>query len=592
MKVAVAHKMITLILRVLAILLFLMVAAIFFINTLPFEFFKARIDLWAAGNSVMIFDELFFIQVMGRLRVLSFAVLVAAVFLALTVKQVAYFATKLLRSFHSLPAKAAPRLRKIFGREEKVTLAILGVFITAGAAVRIFFLFQPMRMDEASTFLYSAARPLIVGLSYYVTPNNHLFHTLLLRLSYLTFGAEPWALRLPALIFGILLIPAAYTAARIYAGKQAALFAAGLVAASSALIEFSTNARGYTIICFIFLALLILRYFLQKSTNAAAWCLFALLAAAGLYTVSVAAYPLGLVTCYLFISIIRREAGLLRRALLKRFFLMLTAAGVLTVLLYLPVMVVSGWTIVFRNEVIVTYPWSTLAVQLPNVAFATWHHWNRDIPQVIQYFLLSAFLISLFFYRRLNLLLFSAVVIVAPLLALQRVIPPVRIWLFLLILYLLVASSGFSYLLDKIPFKKPGRQVIVATSLAVTLSLLLCLNAARLNTIVYSNETGTFRDAAAVTEFLKEELQPGDRLLAPFPSDTILEYYFFLSGMPSQCLWSDSAQSDRIIVVVNESFSHTLYEILENERLQAHQFFAPRIIALYPTATLYELQRK
>ena len=53
-------------------------------------------------------------------------------------------------------------------------------------------------------------------------------------------------MRLPALIAGILLIPATYLLFRVISNNLAALLSSALVAVSSPLIEFSTNARGYT----------------------------------------------------------------------------------------------------------------------------------------------------------------------------------------------------------------------------------------------------------------------------------------------------------------------------------------------------------
>ena len=46
-----------------------------------------------------------------------------------------------------------------------------------GVIIRICFLFQPMRHDEAFTFTNYASKPLFVALSNYSFPNNHLFHT-------------------------------------------------------------------------------------------------------------------------------------------------------------------------------------------------------------------------------------------------------------------------------------------------------------------------------------------------------------------------------------------------------------------------------
>jgi hypothetical protein len=119
----------------------------------------------------------------------------------------------------------------------------------------LLFLFQPMRYDEAYTFTHFASTPLYLALSNYSSTNNHLLNTLLVHFSYILFGNHPWALRLPTLIAGWLLVPGTYLVTRTFFGKHAALLAAALVASSSALILFSANARGYTLMALFFLLL-------------------------------------------------------------------------------------------------------------------------------------------------------------------------------------------------------------------------------------------------------------------------------------------------------------------------------------------------
>ena len=124
-----------------------------------------------------------------------------------------------------------------------------------------------MRVDEAMSFIEFASKPLALGVSYYPAPNNHLFHTVLEHLSFVIFGEHEWALRLPAFLAGVLLIPAAYITARIHYGRNSGLIAATLVAVSSTLILYSTNARGYTLVCLFFLLLLSAAGFLVKTNT-------------------------------------------------------------------------------------------------------------------------------------------------------------------------------------------------------------------------------------------------------------------------------------------------------------------------------------
>ena len=62
---------------------------------------------------------------------------------------------------------------------DMVGLACLTLFATI---LRLRFLLQPMRDDQAYRFLAYSSHPFYVALSFYNAPNNHLFHTLLVRL--------------------------------------------------------------------------------------------------------------------------------------------------------------------------------------------------------------------------------------------------------------------------------------------------------------------------------------------------------------------------------------------------------------------------
>lgn len=113
-------------------------------------------------------------------------------------------------------------------------------------ALRCVALDAPLWLDEIATIhLY---HPLSVWevLTTWTGTNNHLSTTLLTMALAEPFGHAEWALRLPAMLAGVALVPATWYAARAALPDRAALLAAGLVAVSSHHVAFSQNARGYT----------------------------------------------------------------------------------------------------------------------------------------------------------------------------------------------------------------------------------------------------------------------------------------------------------------------------------------------------------
>src|SRR5581483_2195620 len=149
--------------------------------------------------------------------------------------------------------------------------------------LRIPLLTRPMGADESASFLYYASHPLPVSLTIYGSPNNHILHSVLMRLSFLLFGREEWALRLPAFLAGVALVPLTYLAARALS-ERGALIAAAFSAAAPVLIDYSTDARGYTLLCCF---VLLCTVAMARSQVVP----FAISAALGFYTIPVMLYP-------------------------------------------------------------------------------------------------------------------------------------------------------------------------------------------------------------------------------------------------------------------------------------------------------------
>ena len=123
------------------------------------------------------------------------------------------------------------------------SLIILSI---AAVIVRLPMLSRPMGTDESASFIYYASHPLWVPLTIYGSPNNHILHSVLMHISWKIFGGAEWALRLPAFLAGIAIIPLTYIVARALSDRGA-LLAASLAAAAPVLVDYSTDARGYTL---------------------------------------------------------------------------------------------------------------------------------------------------------------------------------------------------------------------------------------------------------------------------------------------------------------------------------------------------------
>lgn len=127
----------------------------------------------------------------------------------------------------------------------------LGAVTLLGAALRLPFLsLQSLWYDETFTLAVVEQDSLAelwdqVRLSESTPP---LYYALTWVWGQLIGSTSDAALRAPAAVFGVLCVPAAYLAARRFAGERAALGAAALTAVSPVLVSYSLNARAYPLL--------------------------------------------------------------------------------------------------------------------------------------------------------------------------------------------------------------------------------------------------------------------------------------------------------------------------------------------------------
>jgi mannosyltransferase len=127
-----------------------------------------------------------------------------------------------------------------------IVLALVGITLL-GVVLRAHGLGSDLWIDELATMSSSrglSARELLVS---YTSPNQHVLNSILLNWCIAIFGEHEWSVRLPAMVFGALSVPAMYWLARCCRfSRLLSLGSAMLLAVSYHHIGFSQNARGYT----------------------------------------------------------------------------------------------------------------------------------------------------------------------------------------------------------------------------------------------------------------------------------------------------------------------------------------------------------
>ncbi len=151
--------------------------------------------------------------------------------------------------FRSRGRALAARL-KTSSAGDRVHWGAVAFVLLASIAPRAANLRNVMLYDEAVTFLYYA-QDLWTAITAYDRPNNHFLHTVLVHFSTLILGDGEAAIRLPAFLASILGLGAVYLLGRRLFNRHVGLWAMALTGLSPWLMQYSYNARGYTLVVFL-----------------------------------------------------------------------------------------------------------------------------------------------------------------------------------------------------------------------------------------------------------------------------------------------------------------------------------------------------
>jgi hypothetical protein len=465
--------------------------------------------------------------------------------------------------------------------------ASLGLVVLVGAGVRMALLDQVMRNDEVVTATRFAV-DLGTAVTNYSAPNNHILHSVLVNLSVGTFGLEPWVVRLPTFLFGLGLIVAVDWWISSATGRRTAgLLAAALVAGSSLVIEYSTIARGYTMVAVGFVVLMEISRRLIENPTGPLWIGWTMVAVAGLVTVPVFIFPLSVVGVWLLANLIRNgESG---RSLWHLGFACLLV-GTLSVLAYLPAAITTGVDSIVDNPFIQSVAWSDLPGEwyqlTANLTTLVW----RDGILAILY---SGLFITAIVRNRaiFGRLLTAAIGLVGTLILvlLRMVAPPQRVWLFLWPLVLGLAAAAGAFLLDRwLPrLTAEGWAVAIALSLVTTLGLGTLAS----GDVPDSRESGPFRDGPALAELLLGELDEQDRVLVESHPRVVLDWYLS-PGQPSDwVIHRVYDNADRVFVVVYYPREQSLDSMLGGSSVPVARFSPPTLLWELPETDVYVMER-
>ncbi len=239
---------------------------------------------------------------------------------------------------------------------KRYTVLIL-VLLLVSTAIRLYQLNSGLWLDEITTLETYAREPFGEIVSSFESENQHFLYSLLAHASFVVFGESAWALRLPAVLFGVGSIAALYLLGIQVSRPIEALFAAALMAFSYHHVWFSQNARGYTGMLFwtLLSSWLLLRAL--RSNRITEWSWFGLAAALGVYThLTMLFVVAGQFIVAIAAWFLRRKPGQSPKVLPLVFGF--GVAGVMTILFHVPV-IAQMRSVIGGSQVSVVEAWKS-----------------------------------------------------------------------------------------------------------------------------------------------------------------------------------------------------------------------------------------
>jgi hypothetical protein len=425
-------------------------------------------------------------------------------------------------------------------------LVLWGGLLTLGGVVfRLVYLGRDVRYDEAFTYVEFASRPFLKAISHYPEPNNQILHTIGVWVVTRCFGIAPEVLRLPALVAGVLLIPACGLAAGAFYGRRVFVPAVALMAFLPCWVNFSVNARGYTLQgLFLALGLVSAAFLIRKPELKWPWLGFVICASLATYTVPTSILIFSSLGVWLLCQDVSRWRHWLVASLV---------AGLMVLLLYTPVFLYSGWSAVFRNKYVMPISKSeylaNAAGMLEKVLKLFVLGFDGKVAVIVALILVGSFFVPIakgMGRTRLPLAFFMVLSAVGYSLTRQALGYP-RIWLYLTIPMILVLAWGVAEMAETFPAFRRRALLLFAVCFPIVAV------ASSIRSAALIEETSGHRNPYVVeaSHLLNQLAQPRQsRITAHILIDHMLVYSLRSLHPETEACWHDTRRGTPIFILL------------------------------------------
>lgn len=406
-----------------------------------------------------------------------------------------------------------------------VALGFWVVFV-GGVVLRLRFLGADMTYDEAEIF-FMTRDPLFQALTSLRT-SLHNLPIPATALSVALFGPTEWAVRLPYLLFGLAVMPAVFWCGAQLFDRRVGLIAGAAASVGWPLVTYSVGARGYISGTFAFILMLGLIPYLIRTGNRAALAAMALCGVLAGYSVQSMAF--GYVIAMLVLMI-----GLYRSGRPDRFRRMLvwpaavsTVVVVLLMALMSPVLLMHGLRGLTVGDHLAGHAdvdaWGLLGHQLA----AIWSEWGLDVPLPLALVLGGGFVLGVCRDGTARTLAFSMAVGVLPVFVLVgELLPPPRIWQFLLPPCAMISGCGLAAAARSLP-RWPRHGMRLAVGLVVCAAAVVFVSALQSGNVISKFAGREPHEMSVTGRDFAAQLNDGDAVSLAMTDHPVFRYYMFL----------------------------------------------------------------
>lgn len=520
---------------------------------------KAILDARSADGDVESYTAAFHARAVSKARLLALIAVCAAGILVVLRSRFDRWSFGRRADARAFAADLRASLIDLRRSRGRWAWAVMLLILVVVAALRARLLGAAITYDEAFTCTYYAVRPWYIIVSDYSYPNNHILHTLLVKGSLGLLGWGELQARLPAFLAGILALALFWQWMRVEFGETAATPALALAILCVPLVEYGSMARGYSITWSALLGSLLLARHWLRTGNRFTLVLLAAANALGCWAVPTMLYGSLAVFAWMAGAVWRREAAARARGFRD---VVMSVGGFLAsvILLYAPVVIVYGPGQLFYDETMGPRSFGHFTDSISDRAAAV-----VGSPWLVA--LIAFALVAALWSARYRSWLVALALAIVPMLILQRMIGPPRIWTFLLFFLLAAPGIVLQQVLERRPLRRP-----------VLVAVLLAFAALTWLTVQPGNGSGVnrFTGAREAAAWLKPHLEPTDRVLVNVPCEAPLEFYFNTVGLGIEPLYRRPRPGSRLWFVLGTDHGHTSEELAGRAKLPPGSWEDPR----------------